>query len=185
MSSCVCEEQNELVVRTGLELRLRRLDVEMMKRNKVFIIGGPSGVVYTMTDIFKFKRDDFYHKEGVKTYMNQVVWYSSILDIPKDDRSNGIIICYNEPSYSGRQCLYHLFGERLDLKPYHVFVEAMKNTQKNGDAIVFTAEEIMWFPGPKSEPTKTTESDTKSQLAVIAESLKTLTEAVNKLVLSS
>ncbi len=145
-----------------------------------------------MTDIFKFKRDDFYRKEGVKTYMNQVVWYGSILDIPKEERSKSIIICFSEPSYNGRQALYHLFGEKLGLKPYQVFVDAMEKTQKNGDAIVFGEEEVMWFPGAKAEAAAFQESmnaikprlvipdepNTKAQLATIAESLKALTAAV-------
>ncbi len=142
MSSCVqpanAEEQNELVVRTGLELRLRRLDEKTLKGRGVFVIG---------TDRNKWNVEQFQKECGGLSYLG---FADSILEIPKDYRSKEIIICYNEPSYNGRQCLYHLFGERLAMKPYHAFVDAMEQTQKNGDAIVFTAEEVMWFPGQQT-----------------------------------
>ena len=172
MSSCVQTEQNELVVRTGLELRLRQLDSAKVAGRSVVWIG--------TLDSCKKLADKMTVPDTT-----QHIFRTSILDLPKEFRPISIIICFDEPSYNGRQCLYHLFGEKHGLQSYQNFVDAIEQTQKDGDAIVFTGEEVMWFPGPNSEPIKTTESDTKSQLVVIAESLKTLTEAVNKLVSSS
>jgi len=138
------KEQNELVVQTGLELRLRQLSVEMLNDKMVYIIGSDQRIEYWMIKLHAAKGYHYFLQDGERTVFKD----KSILDIPKQYRSKAIVICYDEPSYSGRQCLYHLFGEKLGLKPYQAFVEAMEQTQKNGDAIVFTEEEVMWYPKP-------------------------------------
>lgn len=146
MASCVSSvEQNDLVVRTGLDLRLRRLDLEMLRGKSVFVV-----------NYINNHRVNACHmiNTTLKFLQPNVRLYSSILDIPKEVRSKHVIICFDEPSYNGRQCLYHLFGERLGLKPYHAFVDAMEQTQQNGDAIVFTEEEVMWYPGPERQTKK-------------------------------
>lgn len=158
MSSCVpspIEEQNELVVRTGLELRLRRLDVDMMKDKNILVIDSSKHFNANMCHVINTIKKPLYNSgipySSIHFNMPTIRLFGSILDIPKEQRSKGIIICFDETTYNGRQCLYHLFGEKLGLKPYQVFVEAMEKTQKNGDAIVFSEEEIMWFSGPKPE----------------------------------
>jgi hypothetical protein len=155
MSSCVLKDQNELVVRTGLDLRLRRLDTTKIKRGSfVFVVDSSARFNETMCHIMnttmKALYDSGISSDCIHERMPNIKLFNSILDLPKQDRSTGIIICFDEPSYNGRQCLYHLFGEKLGLKPYQAFIDAMEQTQKNGDAIVFTQEEVMWFPSGKN-----------------------------------
>lgn len=145
-SSCVSAvEQNELVVRTGLELRLRKLDVEMIKGKTIYVIGSKYPIEYWMSKLIAKKDYHYFLQDRQRVVFTD----TSILEINKEYRSRGVVICFDEPSYNGRQCLYHLFGERLGLKPYQAFVDAMEQTQRNGDAIVFGLEEVMWFPGSK------------------------------------
>jgi hypothetical protein len=146
MASCVpSEEQNDLVVRT--ELRLRRLNTKHRLGKTTFWIGDIDTCVKLRDSMSKLV-----YQLSSENEITQSFFRKSILDIPKQYRTdNSVIICFDEPSYSGRQCLYHLFGEKLGLTPYQTFVEVMEKTQENGDAIVFTQEEIMWFPGPKPE----------------------------------
>jgi hypothetical protein len=159
MSSCVpppAEEQNELVVHTGLELRLRRLDFPRINVGTfVYIIDdskdATANMRHLMNTMSNALRDSGVSSNNIYLIMRDVRLYNSILDIPKNYRSKGIVVCFREPSYNGRQALYHLFGERLGLRPYQTFVDVMEKTQKNGDAIVFGMDELMWYPGPKVE----------------------------------
>jgi hypothetical protein len=156
MSSCVHEEQNELVVRTGLDLRLRQLDTTKLKKGSyVFVVDGCERFNENMCHVVNTTTKALYDRgipsDCIHSQMPNIKLYNSILDLPKEDRSKGTIICFNEPSYNGRQCLYHMFGEKLDLKPYQAFVQAMEKVQKDGDAIVFGQEELMWFPGPEED----------------------------------
>ena len=157
MSSCVPSEQNELVVRTGLELRLRRFDFPRTKVSTkcMFVVDDSkeynANMCHVVNTMMKALYDSGVPSENIQSNMPYPKIYNSILDLPKEDRHKGIIVCFSESSYNGRQALYHLFGERLGLKSYQAFVDVMEKTQKNGDAIVFGEKEVMWFPGPKPE----------------------------------
>lgn len=137
MSSCVPSEQNELVVRTGLELRLRPLDVKKIGFWKnILRIGFPNSNITTLS--------------GVST----------------SDVKKAVIIYYSNGSYSDYQRLYHIFwtttlikntfgsyaNENPSVASYQTFINIVNEVQKNGDAIVFGMDELMWFPGPKAEP---------------------------------
>lgn len=190
---CVPLEQNGLVVterviQTGVNVSVPKLKIESLKGQIVFLIGDkdtiePFAKAFSderrKTDnpswffIVNQKVYDYYWKDHSIT-----VCYRTILDIPHEYRSKGIVICFDEPSYNGRQCLYHLFGSgiaalsqeacaKFSAKPYQAFTQLMEGTQdENKSAIVFVPKalqnkdlkEVMWCPAKleKSKLTPTT-----------------------------
>ena len=160
MASCASSgNHHDLVVNTGLQLRLPRLDMEMVQEKRLYVIG-----------LDNLQENPFISEINKEIQNNDKIRTSfvingmkSILDIHKDYRSNSIIICYDEPSYNGKQSLYRTFWtpalvkrmcsegiESYEVASYQTFTRIMGEVHKNGDAIVFGGEEVMWFPGPKS-----------------------------------
>jgi hypothetical protein len=241
MSSCVPSEQNELVVRTGTELRLHKLgqiDVKMTPKNHFFVTGGThvdriccyhflrealgipiSNCSEHLDMSYQYDKDSNYWYSSKSKYP-KITLKETFMHYPKEYRSNSIVICFSEHSYNGRQSLYHNFGSKYGIRSYDLFVEIMEQLQKDGDAIVFGMDKLLWFPSANyqlyndkgelvdpstaegirltyeykkelEEKAKASfkesiksirESSTKCQLIEISNTLKQLTEAVNKLI---
>lgn len=167
-NSCVPQEQNELVVQTGLTFQIPKLKVESLKRKCVYLIGDTE-VIETFGKAFSAKVNECVNDDVSESYTNNsiTVCRRTILDIPQEWRSRAIIICFDEPSYNGRQCLYHLFGgdikelSQCKGKPYQAFSELIDRVQnENSCGIVFvpkalqsdTLKPVMWCPKTIEEP---------------------------------
>jgi hypothetical protein len=142
MSSCVSApaEQNELVVKTGFEVRLRKVDFSKI-----------NGKIIVITNLNSVDEFGCYLKKCSLPNSSWFSIYTSILDVEKPNRgASAAILCYDEPSYNGMQCLYHMFGQRLGLTSFDMFKQVVQQCQKNGEGIVFTRDELMWCPSPKA-----------------------------------
>jgi hypothetical protein len=167
-NSCVpTEEQNGSVVapmrviETGPSFAVPKCTYRATECNSIFLIGKTERIEAFGRLLYKLKTyiSGFgTHFYGVNTNFdyhtyNVIVCRNSILDIPTERRTDGIIMCFDESSYNGRQCLFHLFGKYTTLlsqtntiltgtKPYTVFTQLMDTIQSTGDAIVFLPERL-------------------------------------------
>lgn len=156
MSSCVSApaKQNELVVKTGFEVRLRKVDFSKLR-----------GRIVVITNLNSVDEFGSYLKKCSLPNSSWFSIYTSILDVEKPNRGgSAAILCYDEPSYNGMQCLYHMFGQRLGLTSYDMFKQVVQHCQKNGEAIVFTRDELMWCPSPKVMAAELVPEVSESQL---------------------
>lgn len=167
-NSCVPQEQNELVVQTGLTFQIPKLNVESLIGNMIYFIGDTNktrSLPLKLQQLFQ----KYCHEHHIKEKPSSFHPIGTILDIPQEYRSKSIIICFDEPSYNGRQCLYHLFGGNIPElsqgkgKPYQAFSELIDRVQnENTAAIVFvpkalqndTLKPVMWCPTTIEEPKK-------------------------------
>ena len=195
-NSCVPTEQNELVAKpervisTGVNFHLRMLDFRSLRGTNVFLIGNKkvteqfAEALFTMIHIhvetdhrdglsmLDYVESTCKHKSELPP-LDTCICFTSILDIPKEYRSKGVIICFDEPTYNGRQSLFHTFGsdimsfsnwnnhQKFILNSYQAFTQLMEGAQSNNSAIVFVPKDIqndtlkayMWCPAVIENPT--------------------------------
>ena len=169
-NSCVPQEQNELVVQTGLTFQIPKLKFEDLfgNGNTIYLIGDFNKMAHLSIKLQLLPKK-YPNGERKSSGLRPI---GSILDISQENRSKGIIICFDEPSYNGRQCLYHLFGGDIKElsqskgKPYQAFSELIDRVQdENTCGIVFvpkalqsdTLKPVMWCPATVEEPKKADE----------------------------
>jgi hypothetical protein len=167
-NSCVPQEQNELVVQTGLTFQIPKLKFESLIGNMIYFIGDTNKTRYLPHKLQQLFQK-YFHENHINEKASSFHPIGTILDIPQEYRSKSIIICFDEPSYNGRQCLYHLFGGDIKElsqskgKPYQAFSELIDRTQnENTCGIVFvpkalqsdTLKPVMWCPKTVEEPKK-------------------------------
>lgn len=187
---CVPMEQNglvanraERVIQTGLNFAIPKLNIESLRGQTVFLIGD-TDTIEAFGTVFSNERSKTWNPtwlfkvnetvSGHYTNHGITICRRTILDIPKEYRSSGIIICFDEPSYNGRQCLFHLYGvesvgiseescAKINVKPYQAFTQLIEGTQGKAmdSAIVFVPKAlqndklrpVMWCDAKLEVPT--------------------------------
>jgi hypothetical protein len=219
-NSCVPMEQNGLVaeperiVQTGLNFAIPKLNIENLKYQTVYLIGDTETIeafgesLYERIQYKNVVGNLFKVKDDVGSdYIARctIICRRTILDIPKEYRSNGIVICFDEPSYNGRQCLFHLYGAesvglseepyvKFNGKPYQAFTQLIEGVQGKAmdSAIVFVPKAlqneklrtVMWCsakleekkkPCPPVSQPPVTQDPVTTQLAALTEAIAKLT----------
>ena len=180
---CVPKEQNELVVIepgpiTELNIPISKLHTLTELAGKlVYVIGNDEKTIpflgslgYTLKvsciDVLRYSSSDTFPTPNILNTNVHIIARRTVLDIPIEFRSSGVIIYLDEPSYNDRWPLFRLFGgtisslteEQYDQKymnSFQTFSSIIDGTQDNGtSAIVFvpkalqndTLKSIMWCP---------------------------------------
>ena len=163
--------ENTLKVQTGLTFQIPKLNFVNLIGNMIYLIGDTNKTRYLPHKLQQLFQK-YFHENHINEKASSFRPIGSILDIPQEYRNKSIIICFDEPSYNGRQCLYHLFGGNIPElsqgkgKPYQAFSELIDRVQdENTCGIVFvpkalqndTLKPVMWCPATVEEPKKVVE----------------------------
>jgi hypothetical protein len=175
------------------------MDLTALRGNLVFVIGDDTKVdAFTQTLEAFQKEPEIVNMLGThsspffradkKEVRIDVIARRTILDVPQEIRSKGIVICFDEPSYNARQSLFHLFGEdavsqdecgKVRVKPYQAFNHLMDTIPADGKtAIVFVPKAlqkgglspVMWCPLDIKPPVAPPDDTLATALAAIAAS---------------
>lgn len=208
----------ERIVETGASFAIHNMyDMNVLRGQPVYLIGDTDTIEAFGQALYeRVKTNDKYTAYFFKVNDDASGWYGikdtiicrrTILDIPKEYRSKGIVICFDEPSYNGRQCLFHLYGaESIELckvtckcilKPYPAFIELIEGIQgpKMDSAIIFVPKAlqndklrpIMWCsakleekkkPCPPVSQPPVTQDPVTTQLAALTEAITKLTALI-------